>query len=276
MFTNRLSKLSSSKTVFDTAKQEYTRALNQAGYSEEIEYVSQPTINKMRNRGRKTIWFNPPYSVAVRGNLTKMFSNIIRTTLPHGHVFLSRLFNKHNLRLSYSTTPNLQSIISQHNSKLIKEYRSRSKPPQKLCNCRVKNDCPMDGKCLSESVVYRADVTATGTVQESKFYNGATGNTFKERYNNHKASLSHVKNKESTRLSMYVWELKEKGAHYNIKWSIIKKVPAYKPGDRECRLCLAEKMTILECSLDKRCLNKRSELFSKCPHRRKSLLSTVK
>ena len=52
----------------------------------------------------------------------------------------------------------------------------------KACNCLRKTDCPMDGNCLSDSLIYKASVITT----TNKYYYGTCENTFKERYNNHK------------------------------------------------------------------------------------------
>ena len=30
--------------------------------------------------------------------------------------------------------------------------------PQKLCNCLVKEDCPMNGLCLTSSILYQATI----------------------------------------------------------------------------------------------------------------------
>ena len=144
-----------------------------------------------------------------------------------------------------------------------------------MCNCRDKDNCPMDNKCLTDSVVYRADITASGSVQETKFYIGLTSGSFKQRFSAHKTSFTHEKYKDATSLSTYIWQLKSKGADYSIRWSIVRKVKSYKPGDRICALCLAEKAEILKHSKDKRSLNKRNELFSQCRHRRKFLLSSI-
>ena len=170
-----------------------------------------------------------------------MFYGIIAQAFPSDHEFLTKLFNKRNLRLSYCTTPNLQSIIARHNQRVMKDFNDRQIPPQNLFNCRDKNNCPMDNKCLTDSIVYRADVTATGPIQESKFYVGLTANSFKQRFSSHKTSFTQERYKDQTSLSTYIWQLKSKGANYNIKWSIVRRVRSYKPGDRICSLCLAEK-----------------------------------
>ena len=35
-----------------------------------------------------------------------------------------------------------------------------------MCNCRQKNNCPLDGKCLTKCVVYKATVTETDTKKQ--------------------------------------------------------------------------------------------------------------
>ena len=222
-------------------------------------------------------WFTPPFSVAVQGNLTYQFNNIIRRAFPQNHPYLNKLFNIRNLRLSYSTTPNLSSILSRHNAKIMRSFHENNQPPRVLCNCTRANkpNCPLRGQCLIDSVIYQAEAIVTGPVNETKLYIGESCNIFKQRYANHLKSFRHERYKNDTALSTYVWEKRELGAEVNIKWTILAKVPAYRPGDSHCRLCLAEKAAILKTSGDPRYLNKRGELFAKCRHRRRSLLSTV-
>ena len=43
---------------------------------------------------------------------------------------------------------------------------------------------------------------------ETKFYVGSTGLTFKNRYTKHKHSFRHEKNSNATTLSQYIWKLK--------------------------------------------------------------------
>ena len=70
----------------------------------------------------------------------------------------------------------------------------------------------MDGNCLSECLIYRASVSAT----INKCHYGTCKNTFKERYNNHKCSFRNKACERNTKLSKYVWELKEKDINYFI------------------------------------------------------------
>ena len=143
----------------------------------------------------------------------------------------------------------MSSVIKSHNARVIKGNLHKS--PKKMCNCRVKNNCPLNGKCLNKSVVYKATVTSNNM---SKEYIGLTGNTFKERFNSHSKSFRQKKYRKETELSKYVWSLKDKEINYVIKWEILRKSNTFK---RKSGICNNKNM-----------LNKRSELISKCRHGR--------
>jgi hypothetical protein len=125
------------------------------------------------------------------------------------------------------------------------------------------------------SVVYKCEVTAPDIPK--KVYIGLTEKTFKTRYNSHKQSLNNMKYKNSTSLSSYVWNLKEKNnITPSLKWSIIKQVRSYTINSPYCPLCLQEKHEILFYPDKSELLNKRSELIAKCRHSNKFLLENYK
>ena len=69
---------------------------------------------------------------------------------------LHKCYNRNTLKVSYSTMANIGSIIQSHNKKLLGESIL---PTEKGCNCRKPQECPLDGKCLTESMIYKALVT---------------------------------------------------------------------------------------------------------------------
>ena len=73
----------------------------------------------------------------------------------------------------------------------------------------------------------------------------------------------------------YVRQLNDKNIDFKIKWNIIARSRPYSSGKRYCNLCLTEKYFIAT-SKEPNILNKKSEIISKCRHRRKHLLSTLK
>ena len=50
------------------------------------------------------------------------------------------------------------------------------------CNCRNKESCPLQNKCLTRKEICEAKVTNI-TEDEKREYSGASNTTFKERYN---------------------------------------------------------------------------------------------
>ena len=105
-------------------------------------------------------------------------------------------------------------------------------------------------------------------------YTGLTSMTFKKRCQGHKHSFNHRDSESSTTLSAHVWNLKDKGKDFRVKWEVIDKAPPFNPVTRKCRLCLKEKFCILF-KQDGATLNKRSEMFSTCRHRLGQLLQNT-
>jgi hypothetical protein len=97
---------------------------------------------------------------------------------------------------------------------------------------------------------------------------------FKTRFYNHTLSFKNKDYANKTALSKFIWDLKKTKRDYEIKWSILKQAKPYASGTRVCKLCLAEKMAILNAHKGT-LLNKRSELVSKCQHENKFYASNV-
>ena len=87
---------------------DYNTAVQKNGFNENIEY--SPSQPKERNRKRQIIWFNPPYSVNVKTNVGKLFMKLIDKHFPRHHKFYN-LFNRNNVKLSYSCMPSMKNII---------------------------------------------------------------------------------------------------------------------------------------------------------------------
>ena len=77
--------------------------------------------------------------------------------------------------------------------------------------------------------------------------------------------LLEIKLRKSTKLSKYIWELKNNSINYDLKWSIASKAHPYTGGTRKRDLCLTEKLTIIKADPES-LLNTRDESISKCRH----------
>ena len=214
------------------------------------------------------IWFNPPYSANVKTNIGKTFFGIIKKHFPDGSE-LSKLFNKKSVKLSYSCMPNMKSLISGHNKKVIIGQEVADKI-ERGCNCRVGVDrCPLAGKCLTKSLVYKAEVAS---MDGSKEYLGQASNTFKLRFNGHTDSFRNEGKQKDTTLSHHIWKLKRREVEYDVKWSIASLARPYSRETKSCQLCNMEK-TLIARQDPTNGLNRRLELMTRCRHRDKHLLT---
>ena len=209
----------------------------------------------------------PPYSKNVSTNIGRIFLKLVRKYFPKHHKFYS-IFNKNNIKVSYSCMGNMHAIISKHNKKIL--YPSSTIPSSKTWNCRIKDHCPLDNNCLSSNIIYNAKI-ATDNDTIGKNYIGLTEGSFKQRFTQHKLSFNNRKYASSTGLSRYIWRLKDNDEEYNIKWTVITKAPPYSNILKRYDLYLAEKPHIIKANYNT-LLNKRSEFISKCRHMNKYLL----
>ena len=105
-------------------------------------------------------------------------------------------------------------------------------------------------------------------------YTGLTKNTFKERHDGYNTTFNNRDKSGKTTLAAHIWKLKDKGANYNLSWSIIEKGSSFNPSTRRCSLCLKEKFHIIFNPAGAS-LNQRTELFSVCRHRQDMLLEKI-
>ena len=97
IISDRLSRNSSNKEVFNTAKGEYEEALKRSGYSNfSLSFLQSSTSRVKRQPHRNIIWFNPPYSRAVITNIAKEFLQLIDLHFPPSNKF-HKIFNRNNV-----------------------------------------------------------------------------------------------------------------------------------------------------------------------------------
>ena len=149
MINNRISKNCCDKNYFDKAAPDYKIALKNSGFNENITYITSLSTRQTRKR---QIWFNPPYSANVKTNVAKVFMRLVDKHFPR-HRKYYKLFYRNNIKLSYSSMPNMNNVIQRHNFKIMKNPAPST---TETCNCRRKTDFPMDGNCLSECLIYKA------------------------------------------------------------------------------------------------------------------------
>ena len=270
----RISDISSNESVFNKSIPLYQEALKKSAFKEKLCYTMYENAGdnnreEKKRRKRKIIWFNPPFSMNVKTNVGKTFLKLVRKHFPRGNP-LNKIFNKNTLKVSYSCMGNIASIISSHNRNILNPDVSS----EFGCNCRSRNECPLQNKCLTPKIVYRANVE-NDTNDEKKFYYGVAETPFKERFRNHKRDFNHVRYRNTTELSKYIWQLKDLNIIPIITWEIAAIVKSATKIDC-CKLCLTEKLFIIKSIDNDQLLNKKSELVNTCLHRNKLLLKSLK
>ena len=114
-------------------------ALKNSRFTETISYI-KPSDQNINNREAKkkrkweNIWYNPPFSLKIKTNVGKLLFKILRKNFPKTNS-PSEIFNKNTVKISYSCTRNVRSIISGHSKQIL-----HPKPQPYGCNSRDKNN----------------------------------------------------------------------------------------------------------------------------------------
>ena len=170
-----------------------------------------------KKRKQKIIWFNQSFNENVATNIGKEFFFLLSKHFPPNNIY-HKIFNKRNVKLSYSCVPNMGSIIAQHNKRVLNRLSltDTETPP---CNCRNKRVCPLGGKCRIKCVIYKASICIPNGKTMSNYCCFETD--FNALYYNHKQSFKTSSKRNQTELSNLVWRLRDEGHISVIKWSIV-------------------------------------------------------
>ena len=162
----------------------------------------------------------------------------------------------------------MSQIIAGKNAQVLNQNKNQNRE----CSCPSTKTCPLNKKCLTNNLIYQATVTQPN--KEVKTYIGQSSTDFKARLGTHRQTFSDLKVTQ-TSLSNHIWELKSKGLDPvntgAISWKMIDRGRPFSPVSGVCQLCLKEKFYILH-HPEMATLNKRSELFSACVHKKLFLM----
>ena len=140
VISDRLSRNSSGKRIFNEAKHQYEDALSKSGFKTELTY--KDSTKPSTKRKRKIIWFNPPYNQNMSTNIPKIFLKLVDKHFPRTHR-LHKIFNRNTIKVSYCCMSNVQQFAKKYNS-FIQNKKNKT---TLSCNCRDKNGCPLNGDC---------------------------------------------------------------------------------------------------------------------------------
>ena len=111
MIIKCISDISCDVDAFNSSLPMYEEALKQRGHKiQPLPFERAAGRNKLRQRRRKVIWFNPPYNNRVSTNIGKAFFHLLRKHFPPSHR-LHKICNKNVIKFSYSCTPIYQTCF---------------------------------------------------------------------------------------------------------------------------------------------------------------------
>ena len=109
-----------------------------------------------------------------------------------------------NVKISYSLLPNIKSIINTHRKILYMSPTTGTR----TCNCINTSQCPLQQRCISNNILYQANITPLDENSETKIYYGICKTTFKLRYAKHKKLFNYKNPKLDTEQSNEFWRIR--------------------------------------------------------------------
>ena len=230
-----------------------------------------PQDKPKNKRQRSILWYTPPFNKNLTTKFGQAFLKLITKHFPKNHP-LHPVMNRQKVKISYSTTPNMQQIITAHNRKLLNKNKAHVNNTEP-CKCR-QLPCPIPDKCNARSVIYKAEVAGIS-------YIGLTANAIKQRICGHRQSFREEAKKNASTLATFVWDNNlnkddnGNAAEPKITWSILKNCHVYTAGQKACDLCLSEKLFLIKAAGDPKNINKRNDIANRCVHKQKQYYSAV-
>ena len=176
-----LSNVSSTEAIFKESTSHYQNNLRQSKYNKKLSYKPTDTNHQKHSKHkRKIIWFNPPFSKNVSTKIGKSFLSLLDLHFPRNHIY-SSIFNRNKIEVSYSCMQNIKYVINNHNMKVLNDTTEI----EESCNCRNRNNCPLNSKCFTPNIIYKAQITPNQPNYKKNVYIGTAETDFKHRFNNH-------------------------------------------------------------------------------------------
>ena len=157
------------KLVYQTyppLKQYSKNNLRQSGYNKKLTYKPTDTNHQKHSKHKRKIkWFNSPLSKNVSKKIGKSFLILLDLHFPGSHIY-SSIFSRNKIKVSYSCMQNTNFVINNHNMNKVLNNTAKI---EESCNCRNKNNCPLDGKCLTPNIIYEPQIMSNQLNYKQKF-----------------------------------------------------------------------------------------------------------
>ena len=171
-----------------------------------------------------------------------------------------------DLWTEYSCIKNMEHLIKFRNMQLLRKHHETQEPATRQSNCRSRNSCPLDGKCMSKSAVYMATLR---TENEEYHYIGMTEGTFKQRAHVVISPGAVPKQNQTVGEDLFLqrpWARIQDWMDHSQTWTRIQSRP------EQLRSVYVGETRNFTSILWPHLLNYRTEILPLCRHKRKNLL----
>ena len=262
---NLPSNLYSNKKLFHESTTHYEESFQLSVYNKKLTYKHTDTKQqKHRNHKRKTIWFKQPFSESVWTKIGKSFLIMRDLNFPKNHIYNS-IFNRNKIILSCSCEQNMESVIYNQNLKLLNNIAKI----KESCKCRNRNNCPLDGKCQTPNINYKAKITSNQSNYKKEIHIDIAETNFKYRFNNHMKFFTLKQYENNTELYKECWKVQPFHTK-NTPGEYSEMCTVQLTQNKKFYLVLNAKLRITSYNGDN-LLNKRSELINKWRYQNKFL-----
>ncbi|XP_036358564.1 probable cyclin-dependent serine/threonine-protein kinase DDB_G0292550 [Octopus sinensis] len=147
-----------------------------------------PIINT-KSRIRQVTWYAPPFSLRVKG-LPKLFFKLLKENFPKHHKYYS-ICNKSTIKVAYSDTPNVVSIVASLNRNKIRRYNDRN--DDRSFSGKFINDIEDSSNINSTSseIDYEGRVGMTNNANSRNNHNNDVGDDISD-YNDYQGGTNSV------------------------------------------------------------------------------------
>ena len=118
-----------------------------------------------------------PFCRLTNKNIGKYFLKLADKHFKHGNK-PQKIFNRKTLKISYSGTKNIFQIINDHDKNITQNFQDQINNRNnnnnnnnngiKKCNCKSRDNCPMNGLCNLNNVIYQAIIYPKENITDKK------------------------------------------------------------------------------------------------------------
>ena len=165
---------------------------------------------------------------------------LIKTYFPEENK-LKKILSRNTLKLSYSCTPNIKTKIHENDKEILWIIPSKN---TNHCNCQQRENCPMNGACLKQSLVYYATASCNHKNYNRNYKKEAAKQVLRSAIVTTKHLTYHFQTRYQA--SNGILELNKNQLNPRIFWRIKGIFRCYNSTSKRCNLYLTEKLSKLD------------------------------